>query len=328
MEITKEKIKELLEKGKTMEDFLEAYNCFLLYLNSRDGKDRKLWEKNSFLYLYRSVNRQYIEFSIPKKSGEERKICAPKKQLKLVQKKITQILELYYKPNANCHGFVKQRSIVTNAEIHTNKTFVLNLDLEDFFPSIKTNRIIDSLIIEPFNFSTEMAKIISRIACKEGGLPQGSPMSPMISNVCCEKMDLDLKDFSKKYKLNYSRYADDLTFSGYRKIFNNTFFSELGRIIGKKHHFRIKKSKTRIQNRNNRQEVTGVVVNDKLNVNRKYIRELRALIHYHKLGKAEENALYVISGKLEFLKMIKGKDRVYRNLLIQFKSQKNGQRNN
>jgi len=130
---------------------------------------------------------------------------------------------------------------------------------------------------------------------------------------------LDLKDFSKKYKLNYSRYADDLTFSGYRKIFNNTFFSELGRIIGKKHRFRIKKSKTRIQNRSNRQEVTGIVVNDKLNVNRKYIRELRALIHYYKLGNAVENAPYVIAGKLEFLKMIKGKDRVYRNLFIKYK---------
>jgi RNA-directed DNA polymerase len=323
MEIKKEKIKELLENGKTIEDFLEAYNCFLLYLNSQDGKDRKHWEKNSFLYLYRSVNRQYIEFTIPKKSGEERKICAPKKQLKLAQKKIAQILELYYKPNANCHGFVKQRSIVTNAEIHTNKAYVLNLDLEDFFPSIKTNRIIDSLVIDPFNFSSEMAKIIARFACKDGGLPQGSPMSPLVSNICCEKLDLDLKDFSVKYKLGYSRYADDITFSGYRRIFNNEFFSELGTVIGKKNRFTIKKTKTRIQNKSNRQEVTGLVVNDKLNVNRTYVRNLRALIHQYKIGKAEKNTEALIMGKLEFLKMIKGKDRVYRNLYKQFKTQKN-----
>jgi RNA-directed DNA polymerase len=321
MKEIRKKITELLTNGKSQDDFLEAYNFFLLYLNSIDGKSRKKWEKNSFTYLYRSINRNYIEFSIPKKSGEERKISAPKKQLKLVQKKVSQILELYYSPNDSSHGFVKNRSIVTNAEIHTNKLYVLNIDLENFFPSIKSNRIIDALMADPFNFSLEVAKIISRIACKEDSLPQGSPLSPLISNICCEKLDLDLKSFSTKYKLNYSRYADDITFSGYRKIYNGDFFSELGKIIGKKNHFRIKKSKTRIQNRNQRQEVTGVVVNEKLNVNRKYVRELRSMIHYYKMGKAEEKSIFIISGKLEFLKMIKGKDKVYRNLLKQFKTQ-------
>jgi retron-type reverse transcriptase len=322
MENTQEKIKVLLQKGKTFEDFLEAYNTFLLMLNSEDGKSRNIWTKKSFEFLYRSVNRQYFEFTIPKKSGEERKICAPTKQLKLVQKKIAQILELYYKPNAFCHGFVTGRSIVTNAEIHTNKNYVLNIDLEDFFPSIKLNRIIKAIENKPFNFSPEMAKIIARIACKDGGLPQGSPVSPLISNICCERLDIDLNTFSVINKLSYSRYADDITFSGYRRIFDDNFFSDLGKIIGGKHRFRIKESKTRIQTRNKRQEVTGVVVNDKLNVNRNYIRELRAMIHYFKMGKAEKNAFFVISGKLEFLKMIKGKDRVYRNLLAQFKSQK------
>ena len=319
MENIEEKIKVILQKGKTFDDFLESYNYFLRYQNSIDRKDRKPWEKKSFIYLYRTLNRQYFEFSIPKKSGEERKICAPSKQLKLVQKKIAQILELFYTPNENCHGFVKERSIVSNAEIHTNKTYVLNIDLQDFFPSIKANRIAESLKNEPFNFSNEMANIIARVACKDGGLPQGSPMSPLVSNICCEKLDSDLKNFSVEHKLSYSRYADDITFSGYRRIFNDEFFSDLGKIIGKKHHFRIKKTKTRIQKRNNRQEVTGVVVNDKLNVNRTYVRNLRALIHCYKMGRAEKNAQAVIMGKLEFLKMIKGKDKVYRNLLSQFK---------
>ena len=322
MENIQEKIKELLQNGKTFEDFLEAYNTFLLFLNSEDGKSRNIWTKKSFEFLYKSVNRQYFEFSIPKKSGEERKICAPTKQLKLVQKKIAQILELSYKPNAFCHGFVTGRSIVSNAEIHTNKNYVLNIDLEDFFPSIKLNRITKAIENKPFNFSPEMAKIIARIACKDGRLPQGSPVSPLISNICCERLDMDLNTFSVKNKLSYSRYADDITFSGYRRIFDDNFFSDLGKIIGGKHRFRIKESKTRIQTRNKRQEVTGVVVNDKLNVNRNYIRELRVMIHYFKMGKAEKNAFFVISGKLEFLKMIKGKDRVYRNLLAQFKSQK------
>jgi RNA-directed DNA polymerase len=320
MVITKEEIKELLQSGKSFEDFLKAYNSFLLYLNSKDGKDRKSWDINSFLYLYHSANRQYVEFAIPKKSGGERKICAPTKQLRLAQKKITQILELFYEPNANCHGFVKKRSIVSNAEIHTNKPFVLNIDLEDFFPNIKINRIIKVLRREPFGFSPEMAKVIAYFACKNGRLPQGSPLSPLISNICCEELDIDLKEFATKNKLYYSRYADDITFSGYRRIFSELFFSELMKIIGKKHRFRIKKTKTRIQNRNSRQEVTGIVVNDKINVSRTYIRNLRALIHHFKLGKSENNSKAIISGKLEFLKMVKGKDRVYRNLYNKFKS--------
>jgi RNA-directed DNA polymerase len=323
MEVTKDKIKEMLSEGKSFEDFLTAYNTFLLYLNSKDGKTRKNWEINSFLFLYRSVNRQYIEFTIPKKSGEERMICAPTKQLKLAQKKLAQLLELYYLPNQHCHGFVKDRSIVSNAELHTNKVFVLNIDLQDFFPTIKMKRIIEALSNDPFKFSPEMAKIMSRFACKDGGLPQGSPMSPLVSNICCEKLDADLNEFSSRNKLTYSRYADDITFSGYRRIFNEKFFSDLGKIIRGKHNYRIKKSKTRIQSRQNRQEVTGVIVNEKLNVNRTYIRNLRALIHHYKLGKAERNAAAVISGKLEFLKMVKGKDRVYRNLLSQYKSIKN-----
>ena len=319
MNIIKSKIKGLLEQGKSLKDFIEIYNSFILFLNAEDGKSRNIWDEISFKFFYKYLNQYYIEFTIPKKSGDERKICAPTKQLKFVQKKIAQILELYYEPNAFCHGFVQGRSIVSNAEIHTNKNYVLNIDLEDFFPSIKLNRIIEAIEKKPFNFSPEMAKIIAKIACKDGGLPQGSPLSPIISNICCEKLDIDLNTFSVKNKLRYSRYADDITFSGYRRIFNNKFFSDLGKIIGGKHRFRIKEAKTRIQTRNKRQEVTGLVVNDKLNVNRTYVRNLRALIHYYKMGKAEENAQAVIKGKLEFLKMIKGKDKVYRNLLSQYK---------
>ena len=112
-------------------------------------------------------------------------------------------------------------------------------------------------------------------------------------------------EFAKKYKQDFTRYADDITFSGYRAIYDKYFFGELNRII-KKEGFKIKYSKTRIQSKNKRQEVTGVVVNDKLNINRQYVRNLRAMIHHYKTGKEmPENTESVIRGKLEFLKMIR-----------------------
>jgi RNA-directed DNA polymerase len=322
MKDIKQYIEKLLRTGKSFDDFLAIYNIYLTYLDSLDGKTRIPLERKRFEYLFRTLNRQYVEFTIPKKNGEERVIFAPKSQLKRLQKKLTEILELTYIPHKACHGFVKGRSIVTNAEIHTNKNYVLNIDLNDFFPSIKYLSIKTILKSEPFFYSEDMANIFARIACKEGQLPQGSPMSPIISNICCTKLDEDLTEFAQLNKLSFTRYADDITFSGYRPIFNSTFFTSLGSIIGKGHQFRIKKSKTRIQSKNKRQEVTGLVVNDKLNVNRDYVRNLRAMIHYYNNGKAPKNAFNVISGKLEFLKMVKGKERVYKNLLEQFNKQR------
>jgi RNA-directed DNA polymerase len=323
MKEIKQQIHEKLKKAESINDFIDAYNQIISIKNSIDGKKRIPLDVKVFTYLYRTLNNQYIGFKIPKKTGGEREISAPKKQLKQLQRNISILLDFYYQPNDFTHGFVRERSIVSNAERHTNKNYILNIDLQDFFPSINYFRIYNSLTQLPFEFSELTAKIIARIACKDGTLPQGSPMSPIISNLCCSQLDIDLSKFAKKNKLDYTRYADDITFSGYRPIFDSHFFTELGKIIRRKNNFKIKKSKTRILSINKRQEVTGIVVNDKLNVNRTYIRNLRAQIHYLHSGKAEKNAEAVISGKLEFLKMVKGKDRVYRNLYKQFKTQKN-----
>jgi RNA-directed DNA polymerase len=315
----KKNILNLLKSGESIDEFITACNIYIKEIENVDLKNRNLLEKKLVLYLYHNIDKQYSTFEIKKKSGGERIIYAPKSHLKYLQKNIAKVLSLFYVPTDFCHGFVSGRSIVTNAEIHTNKNYVLNVDLHNFFPSIGYKRINDILMSDPFGFSEKISKIIARFSTLNGALPQGSPVSPLLSNICCSQLDYDLNSFAIKNKLVYSRYADDITFSGYRMIFDSNFFKDLNRIIRKKNNLKLNKSKTRIQSKNKRQEVTGIVVNDKLNVNRIYIRNLRALIHNYKMGKAEKNAQAVISGKLEFLKMIKGKDRVYRNLLSQFK---------
>ena len=134
-----------------------------------------------------------------------------------------------------------------------------------------------------------------------------------------EKFSLLYKNYKilnlQNLNLKFEHYKDEFE---YNENLVTSSLKLLDQII-KKEGFKRKISKTRIQGRNKRQEVTGITVNEKLNVNRKYIRELRSMIHHYKLGKGHDNAFAVISGKLEFLKMVKGKDRVYKNLLNRFK---------
>ncbi len=309
-------ISQVLQEGKTLEDFRIVLNLLL----KEESKDVFFeLEAERFQHYYRNINKKYNHFEVLKKSGGVRTISSPDNYLLFIQRLILKLLSLFYKPSEQSHGFIHARSIVTNAELHTNKNFVLNIDLADFFPSVRTIRIKLALQNDPFNFSTEMAQLIAFFSVCEGKLPQGAATSPIISNIVCVDLDKKLNLFALKHKQIFTRYADDITFSGYRRIYDSEFFKELNKIIHSE-KFKIKKSKTRIQTRNKRQEVTGIVVNEKLNVNRKYVREVRVMIHYYKNGKGTDNAMAVIMGKLEFLKMVKGKDRVYKTLLKQLNS--------
>jgi retron-type reverse transcriptase len=172
-------------------------------------------------------------------------------------------------------------------------------------------------------------------------LPQGAPTSPVFSNIICQKLDRRLSGVAKRFHLNYSRYADDITFSSMHNAYQekSDFLKELTRII-KDQNFDIKESKTRLQKTGFRQEVTGLVVNDKLNVRKRYVKQIRMWLYYwEKYGynKAESiflrdyfidkghvkntkpNFQNVLSGKLEYLKMVKGfEDTTYLSLNKRF----------
>ncbi len=310
-------------KSKTLEELFEGLNYFI--------HQRLLEEEinpvslDSFIEIHGNTLREYNYFEIPKKSGGFRKISSPSYPLKLIQRAISDVLTELYSPLPCVHGFVPYRNIVTNASLHTNKKYILNVDIQDFFPNTTYASIVKVLKVAPFSFHDEVAKAIARFACLNGGLPQGSPLSPILTNMHCVTLDNQLSELAKSYKLHYSRYADDLTFSGSKPVFDKRFFSALNKIV-RSSGYELKQSKTRIQSKNMRQEVTGLVVNDKINVNRQYIRELRAMIHLvHKGYYPKLDAK--IEGKLAFLSMIKGKDQVYRNLLNKYKQPKDGRSN-
>ena len=249
----------------------------------------KIPKKKLTYILYKTdINSLYTFFEIPKKSGGTRKIYAPNKDLKSIQKKLEHALSTYQKfilnkHNINStisHAFEKDKSIFTNAQIHRNKRFVLNIDLENFFESFHFGRVKGFFEKNKyFQLPSEVAIIIAQLACYNGHLPQGAPSSPVITNLICNNLDMKLLYISKKYKLNYTRYADDLTFSTNNKNFINqydSFFEDLNKII-KKSGFNINENKTRLQYRDSKQEVTGLIVNKKINVNRNYYKTTRSI---------------------------------------------------
>ena len=278
-----------------------------------------------YRYVYRRLSA-YQEFEIPKKSGGTRKILAPTGELKKIMKALSYILNTIYVPTESAMGFVCKRSVKDNASRHLHANYVLNIDLSNFFPSISTSQVDRSLRKE--GVDPMVASLIATICCyptkTEFGyiqsLPQGAPTSPILSNICCRSLDKQLDGLAKRFHLTFTRYADDITFSSNHNVYqeDGEFWKELKRIIAE-HHFALNDKKTRLMKCGAKQEVTGVTVGDKVNVSRKYIKNLRAMIHQLKSERVNKEKLNIIRGKLNYLRMIKGADDpTYKTLCIKF----------
>jgi RNA-directed DNA polymerase len=242
---------------------------------------------------------KYTVFEIPKKSGGVRTIKAPEPKLKKLQSHLAQVLyaclaEIEAEKNQKrvSFGFRKEGRIADNAKKHKHRRYVLNLDLENFFPSFNFGRVRGFFLKDKsFELAEEVATTIAQIACDGVALPQGSPCSPIISELIGSILDLRLLRLAKKHGVQYSRYADDITFSTSNKTFPLALAVQhtsdpskwaLGDELTKKilvSGFIINQAKTRMQYRASRQMVTGLVVNDKVNVKSEYYRKARAMCH-------------------------------------------------
>jgi retron-type reverse transcriptase len=254
----------------------------------------------AYILFKQPSTQKYKTFEIPKRNGGTRVIKAPADSLKLVQSRLSVLLqdcldEINRAKNSKdklAHGFKRHRSIITNAHQHRKRRYVFNLDLEDFFPSIHFGRV-RGFFIKDKNFALEakVATVLAQIACHDNALPQGSPCSPVISNLIAHLLDIHLVRLASTVRCTYSRYADDLTFSTNKKQFPKEIAQpveanphvwipgiELQRLI-KHSGFRVNPSKTRMQYRNSRQDVTGLLVNQKINVRPEYRHSVRAMVH-------------------------------------------------
>lgn len=242
---------------------------------------------NQIVYLVyvKKIENCYNEFTIKKKNGQERVISAPNESLKRVQRKIANFLANKIEDNTLniiSHGFSKNKSIKTNGFPHRNKRYLLNVDLEDFFDSIHFGRVRGFFKTNKnFKFSDEEATLIAQLTCYKKKLPQGAPTSPVISNLIAGILDYRILKICKKYKLVYTRYVDDMTFSTNNKEFENeysNFLIELDKVV-KRTGFMINTNKTHFQKYNERQTVTGLTVNKKLNVKKEYYKKTRAMAY-------------------------------------------------
>ena len=304
---------------------------------------------------------RYRQFKIKKKSGGFRQITAPRnRSFMMLLQAINEILKAMYAPSDYAMGFTEKRSVVTNAMAHKEQNYVFNIDLKDFFPSVEQGRVMKRLTLAPFNFPPQIALLISGLCSMRVKreipaedekhdldkqflyvLPQGAPTSPIITNMICDTLDRRLAGLAKRFGLHYTRYADDITFSSMHHVYSKEgkFRMELERII-ENQGFVVNDNKTRLQKLGSRQEVTGIIVSDKLNVTKKYVREIRSLLYiWDKYGytaamsrfypkyKAEKghikkgnpDLINVLDGKLMYLKMVKGDaDSVYVRLSSKF----------
>lgn len=256
------------------------------------------YKPKSLSYVIYKMPVKYTTFTIPKKTGGFRTISAPVPELKLLQRRLSDGLqsswdEINSKKNIKnpvSHGFRKGASILTNASVHRGRRFVFNVDLKDFFDSINFGRVYGFFLKnKDFSLTEDVAKVLAAICCYEGKLPQGSPCSPVISNLIGQILDIRLVKLARHNGCSYSRYADDLTFSTNNRIFPSDIAIhgkdhswEVGHALSKiinKSGFELNPKKTRMQYCDSRQEVTGLIVNRRTNTPSEYRRQTRAMTH-------------------------------------------------
>ena len=268
----------------------------------------------AYILYKRNKEELYKKFEIPKKCGGVREICAPTRDLKLLQHRLSELLYTCsveinthnrhvedQEHQGISHGFKPYHSILTNGRAHVTKRFVFNVDLEDFFGSFNFGRVRGFFIKNKnFQLHEKVATGIAQIACYENKLPQGSPCSPVITNLIAHSLDIFLAKLAKSEGATYSRYADDLTFSSNSPEFpeNIAIISEAHRWepgpelqwIVQRNGFGFNEKKTRMQYKDSRQEVTGLTVNRKVN----------STVSYRKTVRSMANSLFN-SGKFEFI---------------------------
>lgn len=286
-----------------------------------------------YYFFKKKIDNNYTHFYIVTK-GKKRLISTPNTTLKYIQKKLCDILEEIYTPKKCVNAFVSGRSIVSNAIPHLHANIILRIDLKDFFPSIHFGRVKQLFASYPFYFPDNITTLLAKICCYNGSLPQGSPLSPIISNMICYRMDNQFLKLCRNCNCIYTRYADDITISTRKNEFqlatvcedNCIQVSNLITTIISNNYFKINDLKTRLIIGHASKIVTGIKVNTKLNTARNRYREIRAMLHalekygpdkaleeykckYTKRQTIKYNAINffnVILGKIAFLSMVRG----------------------
>lgn len=330
---------------------INSLDDLVFSLNSISSKINRNSEKISYKELISFSNiddkTRYKTFYIHKKrKGQYRMVSSPTPRLKFILRCLNELLSGFYNPKSYVTGFVRNMSIVDNGKIHVRQRYIYTIDLANFFESVKLETIEAYLHQSPFNFNNEIARTIALISCvinvKNNSicLAQGSPLSPLLSNIACIDLDKKLNGLASFYHAKYSRYADDITFSSHENITHKSkeFIQSLKKII-ESYHFKINYSKVRTFGPQACHYVTGIVTNERTNIPRPYIRNIRNLLYiwekygikeaykqfdkfYQKKNKGRSTPFIgdSLRGQIEHLGLVRGKDDpIYIRFKMKFK---------
>ncbi|MFN5785019.1 MAG: reverse transcriptase family protein, partial [Flavobacteriia bacterium] len=284
------KRKNILQAGRTVRKKGEAKELGMMraaaqFLQIQSAKELCAYVKQTFVQMEVVLNEpRYHSFAIPKRQGGKRFLETPMPELMMIQRRLNDGLQAYYaliRPECS-HGFVRKTplatcSIVTNAEAHSGQAYLMNIDLKDFFTTIRASRVRDLFRSDCFCFDEHVSTALALLVTYRGRLPQGAPTSPVISNFVCLSLDERLQAWALKRGANYTRYADDLTFSSDRPFEEEDMIGL--RSVIEKEGFTINDRKIRKKGKGRKKTVTGLIVNERVNVDRKLIRKVRAMIY-------------------------------------------------
>lgn len=287
---------------------LDKYNEILLSFNLVNTSNIK--EVNKILYnISNNIDANYEEIIIRKKNRGLRFLNAPSKTLKSIQKRILKNVLEEKKTSNYTYAYIKGCSIIDNAKLHVNKSKIVKLDIKDFFNNVNFNMVYNTCFNETL-YSKKLGMLLTNLCIYNNSLPQGAPTSGYISNIVLRNFDEKIGLFCKNNDIEYTRYSDDMTFSG---DFNT------GKLIKKVNEllyeqgFSLNKKKIVVVNKKTRQQVTGIIVNEKLSIRKSYKKKIRQEIYYinkfglqshlikRKIKLEEKKYLNKLLGKINFV---------------------------
>lgn len=309
-ETIKKKIKEECKaQGKSLE-----------YTNKFIGYAQKLYQKNipiisspKHFSMLVGLDHNYVcrmaygteffyrHFSIPKRNGKIREIYEPLPDLKFVQEWILENILEKCPVSEYAKAYVKGRTLKHNARFHKDQKILVTMDIKDFFPSISIDDV--TKIFNNIGYLDDVSCFLAYLCCLNNQLPQGAPTSPYLSNLRLLELDKNISEYVTEHSIRYTRYADDLTFSG---DFDPKFLIKNVWSLVKDSGFLINSQKTRVARQNARQEVTGIVVNKKMQVAKAKRKEIRKQIYFIKKFGLESHLEHVHETRANYLNHLLG----------------------
>lgn len=258
-----------------------------------------------------NVERHYNEYKIRKKAGGDRPIEAPDYLLKDIQRWIyINILCKDTSINDCVHGFIpksmnkdKMRGVLTNAAPHAGHDWLINIDLKNFFHTVKLDKVKD--YFSSLGYENEVVKTLTALCTYKSRLPQGAPTSPMLSNIIASTMDVMMLKYCNKRGIVYTRYADDLTFSANSDV-EVPPIEDIYKIVYL-NGFKVNRMKTKVRYKGCRQEVTGLTVTNGVHVSQRFKKEILRELHFCKKFGVYEHYKHLNTTKGLYKEWLRGK---------------------